>query len=476
MTTRVDKEKLMTIKAMEDAKGRSHHARAPAIFRDTALDTHKALLPEYFGPSVVPEKKEYSTRLSSGQTRSVTKHQRKAMEALQRTSQLAGPGEVRTVFMPTAEQMPVCAAAGERRNNVANSEWALLDTLEVNLYLNEKDAKLRAQKAVQQSQRTTLDAQVGILAQAKLAAEAAKVAEREELLATVAAHQAEERQRAEEQRAALTRLRTDREAMLAETRVQREAALARKREEEAKLVATAQARLEADRQAAARKAAELKEQAAKTMADNEARLVARKAADAAQRAADAETTKRMIEMAEAQDRARDKNLKSFHDAIQARARGVGQKAVDDRRDRLEREERLIVEAQRAAAQRDAERAAAEADRKARLKSDLVSGNEALKRAKAEKLAVEREAEARERAAAELRVQAEKEAAERQMAGLRERATATKRFVAGQAAETAERVKTDDIFMSEQERLLNKRLLEQAVATVQRPMQYSVKLY
>ncbi len=82
---------------------------------------------------------------------------------------------------------------------------------------------------------------------------------------------------------------------LAETRVQRESALARKREEEAKLVAAAQARLEADRQAAARKAAELKEQAAKTMSDNEARLAARKQAEAVQRVADAGTTKRMIE-------------------------------------------------------------------------------------------------------------------------------------------------------------------------------------
>lgn len=169
------------------------------------------------------------------------------MEALQRTSQMAGQGEVRTVFMPTAEQMPVCAAAGERRGNVANSEWALLDTLEgewwpqvhlcwggllcvylahgctpkwvcylgwalrkyvekvdthrteaamifttrvmqnltlpapftsgtllvccvpaVNLYLNEKDARLRSQKAVQQTQRAILDTQVGMLAQAKV--------------------------------------------------------------------------------------------------------------------------------------------------------------------------------------------------------------------------------------------------------------------------------------------------------------------
>ncbi len=45
----------------------SRQARGPALFRETALDTHATAPPEYFGPRVVPEKKEYSTRISSGE-------------------------------------------------------------------------------------------------------------------------------------------------------------------------------------------------------------------------------------------------------------------------------------------------------------------------------------------------------------------------------------------------------------------------
>lgn len=45
----------------------SRQARGPALFRETALDTHATAPPEYFGPRVVPERKEYSTRISSGE-------------------------------------------------------------------------------------------------------------------------------------------------------------------------------------------------------------------------------------------------------------------------------------------------------------------------------------------------------------------------------------------------------------------------
>lgn len=48
----------------------------------------------------------------------------------------------------------------------------------------------------------------------QLAAEAAKTAEREEVAAVVAAHQAAERQAAERQRAANVRLKNEREAMV----------------------------------------------------------------------------------------------------------------------------------------------------------------------------------------------------------------------------------------------------------------------
>lgn len=82
---------------------------------------------------------------------------------------------------------------------------------------------------------------------------------------------------------------------LSEARAQRQAALAAKRSEEERLVAAAQAQLDADRAAAAVKAAALRDQAARTRADNEARLAARKAAEAAMKQEDAETSRRMIE-------------------------------------------------------------------------------------------------------------------------------------------------------------------------------------
>ncbi len=61
----------------------------------------------------------------TGHTRSMTKQQRAAAEALSKTARLAADGEVRSVFQPTPEQMPVCMAAGQRRSNIANSEWPL---------------------------------------------------------------------------------------------------------------------------------------------------------------------------------------------------------------------------------------------------------------------------------------------------------------------------------------------------------------
>ena len=45
------------------------YARAPALFRDTAMDTHKSSAQEDFGPRIVPEKKlGYTTRITSGGT------------------------------------------------------------------------------------------------------------------------------------------------------------------------------------------------------------------------------------------------------------------------------------------------------------------------------------------------------------------------------------------------------------------------
>ncbi|KAG2495880.1 hypothetical protein HYH03_006118 [Edaphochlamys debaryana] len=431
---------------------------------------------ENWGPSVLPEKKEYSTRQSSGAMRETTRQQRAAMAALARTSQLASNGEVRTVFIPTREQMPVCAEAGERRGNVYNSEWALLDTLEVNLFMSEKDKRTKAAREAAAAQRAALDEQAVTVQQAKHAALAAKAAELAEANALAELAKADEKRKMAEQREANMRIKQEREAMLADARSRREADLAFRREEAAKLVAAAQAGLEADRRAAEAKMAALRDEAARTLADNAERLAARKAAEAQQKLDDFETSKRMIEAREAAERARDGQAAAFAAMVAARARGAGQKAYDDKLARLEREDRLVQEALRETERKEAARAAWEAQRKVQLRTDLVAGNEEIKRQKAARLAAEAEQAARERALAEARSAAEKAEAERALAAAKDKVAAIKRVQAAQADEARIRVRTDDVFMTDTERRLNKALLEQAVATVVAPKQYSVRLY
>lgn len=50
--------------------------------------------------------------------------------------------------------------ATTRRKGIEGSEWALLDTLEVDMYLREKEARAAALAAQQAQQRAALDAQV----------------------------------------------------------------------------------------------------------------------------------------------------------------------------------------------------------------------------------------------------------------------------------------------------------------------------
>ncbi|KXZ50934.1 hypothetical protein GPECTOR_14g18 [Gonium pectorale] len=430
--------------------------------------------PEYFGPSVVPDKKEYPTRMGSGSLRFTSRAQQAALEALARTAQMAPDGEVRTVFMPTKEQMPVCAAAGERRANVAASEWALLDTLEVTLAAAEREAAARAARAAKQQQRAALDRQLSEVQRAKAAAEAAKLVDRQEVMATVAAHHTAQRQRMESTRAAALQVKADRENMLAEARAQREAALAARREEDAKVVARAAAELEAEKAAAAARLAAARERAARDMAENEALRAARRQAEAAQRQADTETSRRMAETMLAQEHARDGAAEAIQAAVIARAGRAGTKALDDKRALIEREERLIAEAAKEAERRDAERAAAEAEKRARQKAEAAAVNAALIRAKAENAAAQREAEARARAAAEARSASELTDAERALLASREKVKLTKRIVASQREENHIKAKYDDIFMTDKERQLNARLLEAAVATVGEPKQLTIK--
>jgi hypothetical protein len=148
----------------------SRHARQPAIFRETALDTHNTRATEDFGfaaRGIVLERTQYPTRTYSAATGNETKRERQAQQALSKLATLSPTGEIRTVFQPTKEQMPVCQVAGERRANVYNSEWALLDTLDVSMYLSEKEAREKTARARVEGQRAILDSQVAALQAAK---------------------------------------------------------------------------------------------------------------------------------------------------------------------------------------------------------------------------------------------------------------------------------------------------------------------
>ncbi|GIL81280.1 hypothetical protein Vretimale_1091 [Volvox reticuliferus] len=463
--------KLLAIKAKEEAKGRSPHQRTPAIFRETSLDTHKTMQPEYFGPSIVPERKVVPTRLNSASQRATARQNRAALDALNRTSQLTAPGEVRSVFVPTAEQMPVCAAAMERRANVAGSEWALIDTLDVALFLSEKEAQARAVREAQARQKAVLDRQMSQLAQVKAAQEVLKVVERDEVNTALLLHQAQTRQRLDSQRVAALQMKAEREKMLADARAAKEAAAVAKRREEQQQSAAVTAALEAERQAAYLAALDVREAAARTMLENEVMLVKRKMAELEQKRQDAETSKRMAEMMLAQERARDGQAEAIQAAVMARAGRAGTKPMDDKRALLEREERLIADAAKEAERREAEREKAEVEKRARQKAEMIEVNEELKRVKALKEAEARDAERRARAAAEAQSAAEKADAQRAAQLSRQRIALTKKIVSSQRDEARIKSKYEDVFMTEQERKINKVLLDQARATVGDPKQF-----
>lgn len=132
--------------------------RRPAQFRETLRDTHKTMPAEDFGPSTRglglgtgtagsrSQGGSHSARgpgAGAGRSQSLGRagtRTRNAHSALP-----FGPEatEFRSVFKPRPDQEHVCSMAREHRDRIAKSEWALLDTLEVQMYLDEKAARAR---------------------------------------------------------------------------------------------------------------------------------------------------------------------------------------------------------------------------------------------------------------------------------------------------------------------------------------------
>lgn len=168
------------------------------------LDTHKTMPAENFGPSpdLLPANfqppPDYLSMLKT--SRAATKGRRAASAGRTRPTDAEAPLEYSSVFRPRPGQEHVCGLTTMHRSKVASSEWALLDTLEVQMINEDKDrrAKLAAERAART--RAQLDHQMAEK-ELQARAEAAELRREAELLASeVAATKADEAARAEAQR------------------------------------------------------------------------------------------------------------------------------------------------------------------------------------------------------------------------------------------------------------------------------------
>ncbi len=150
-------QRLRDIKEREEAKlGPAQRSHGPAKFRETLTDTHKTAPIEIFGPSwqnAPSTSAKYgsatiaSNNINAARRLAVTRAKKAAAEGTQGGG--SEPVEFRSVFKPRPEQEYVCSLAKEHRDKLANSEWALLDTLEVQMFLDDRDARARREKQQQ---------------------------------------------------------------------------------------------------------------------------------------------------------------------------------------------------------------------------------------------------------------------------------------------------------------------------------------
>lgn len=256
-------------------------------------------------------------------------------------------------------------------------------------------------------------------------------------------------------------LRKDRLADMAAVQAARQAEVDGKRAEEAQMLADIQARLEHEKLLAAQRVEALKVAAAQTKVDNARRIQAKKDAHWAQKQADNEQIQESIRLAEGVDRKRSEEHARFKAMVEARTPGGGQKALEDNRAMIEREERLMQER---IAKMELDAQAKDAANKAKKEGH----KRMLQQGRADYLA------AKERAAAEAHMEMltlkemvdrkareEQEAADRKMAALRARNKANEAFLLQQAHDMEQRNATEFAGMSSAERQLNRRLLQQA---------------
>eukprot|EP00798_Chlamydomonas_sp_ICE-L_P008896 gene8896-3779_t len=454
--------KLLNILAQENSKTGAYQ-RTPAVFRETQGDTHKTMPAEDWGPSpdLLPPpggRKRHSASHMSTRRMDYTDNARRSQSASRNV-------EFRSVFKPRPEQEHVCNLAMARRNNAAGSEWALLDTLEVQMYNDEKQHKHHRTVAQQAATRRNYDAQLRVRDETLRQEEMDKIREGELIQQQVAMAREQERLESESRRQKALGIKNDQMANMAMKREEKARLLKAKKDAETEESQQTKIQLEEEKRLAAEKAEGHRQNMSKVRAENELHLKLKTEAEAAQKRRDAEMMEETLRALELKDREREQALQDFHDKIQARARGAGQKVVADRADRAEREARLAKEYEEERERKANDREHAERLKRERQKSDLLNARKEYLLLKDRRAAAERDEMARVRSEMEEKDAYARDMEEEKERMIRAQAEKNRVFVQMQISDKEAKATLDDVGMSERERYLNLRLLEQAVKIV-----------
>lgn len=471
--TLTDARKTRLLELLDNERQKTNNSkvgyRDPPKLRELALDTHKTAPAEYWGPSI----SHASTYVPS----------RRSTSALDRTRSrsTANPmyhsanGNLHSsVFKPSFEQQHRAGMAKTQRELHSNSEWALLNTLEVKMYNDERDVVVRERKKVSDEQRKYLDGQVREKEYTVAQTKAEKERERELLRMQLERYKEDEARKAEELLQYRVRLNEDRESQLQDARAAQERAREKKAREDERLATQLKTQAEHEKAEKLRKMEEAKQRAAIAQQENLQRIAARKEAQRLKRLEEEELMQQTLRTLEQQEKDREDRLKEFYANIHKRAENVGQIVVQDRKDREEREARLIKQYENRAAKEAADREREAARKKEKFKAEILKSRaESLAKANESKAAKQAES-ARIRAELEARAEQERQREADKLAVARQKNLEHKRQLELQMQlEEARRVQ-DDIMMSEIERKLNRPLLQQAVQTVGVPHPIPVK--
>lgn len=468
--------KLLGILAKENSKTGAYQ-RTPALFRETWGDTHKTMSAEYWGPSpdLVPTMRN---RHSAGPGGGTLGRRSNSVDPSLRRSQSAGRGggvEYRSVFRPRPEQEHVCSLARTHRDNVKGSEWALLETLEVQMYMDERQRKERQVVAVQTATRRNFDSQVRKKERERQEELRDKERERQLVLEQTAEYRESERRAAEEARARATQVKNEQIRQLQLKQTAKSKALAKKKEDELKELQQVKAQLDEEKRVAGIKVEQTRLQMQRNTRENDARMRTQAEVLAAQKLRDEELMQEGIRSLNKKEAERGEAMRALFQSAAARANRAGQTAFEERRDRLEREERLMAEAKEQKEREWQLKEARQAAKRENQKKELLDARKEHLALRDHRAAVEKAEVARLRREAEDKDAAEREADERKVRAIRERATNNRTFLTTQMGDKESKMLVDDVGMSERERELNLRLLEQAVRMVgPEPHQLSIK--